>query len=836
LKNLRKKNSDVQKNSLWLQTLISWCLSVYRIGRRGIVKLKKFYRERFMPKLRRWVYSIISDYWLIAHSRFFDANWYKKMYDLQDDQDPVIHYLQHGHDISYFPSEKFSGLAYYTANPDVKQSGINPLLHYERYGAKEGRSCSFTDYMLLNAPSDASEVETLLNRLETLSRKSRHIQDNNIEKNYPADAKKLIVFMVPPLDYVGGGIMSICSIAKVTKSLAVNRDAEIILVTWPSEQTFVKYTKFETDFDIYRFEQLPRYFKQVEEILVHLPEMHVYEFLTRATPYELLWLTGIHNRRANIMNQNNVLMPSVDITNELKKVFPKVSMTIAHKQYCRRQMRTSYDMSVHFFSTSNLVEYHYRDYRQKENLLVYSNDANVHKKNVLETLKVSFPEMKFVEIKDMKYAEYLKVISRAKWMITFGEGLDGYFLESIRSGTIPFAVNNNVFFDERFNDLPILFNSYSDMNSLIAESINRLDCEEEYAELSKKLIALDKVVYNDEEYKTNIKDYYEGKYTFPYDEVLSLREQTLKRQPLISVVMATFNGEMFLQKQLLSLNRLTYKNVEIIISDDGSTDDTLKIISEFNFKHPVKLLHNPGPRGVAYNFSYGLQHAQGEFIALCNQDDIWMENKLETLLEYIEDYDIIHAKCSVIDEEDKPHPADHMHEAYEIDKSKLIHFTDYFTTNNITANPLLVASTSLIRRSFLENILPLPTDLLSLDWWIALEAIKNGNGIAYIHKPVVYYRQHKKNATKVFENDISWLDKQYKYNTMVANRFDKMLSRQERAYLEANRNWCKMYQVFNAHMPNYCHEFFHANIFSLTNETLKYIEDAIKERLDVEEN
>lgn len=828
--NLRKKSLDDQKRSLWLQSLTFWGLSVYRMGRRGIANLCAFYRERCKPKLRQWVNNIISDYWLIAHSRFFDANWYKKCYDLEDSQDPVIHYLQHGHDIFSFPSKTFSGLAYYVANPDVKRAGMNPLLHYERYGAKEGRSPSFNNYVLLQTPSDASEFKNLLNHQETLSRKARHIQDNNIEKNYPTNAKKLIVFMVPPLDYVGGGIMSICSIAKVTKSLAVNKDAEIILVTWPSKQTIVKHTKFETDFDVYRFEQLPRYFKQVEEILVHLPEVHVYEFLTRATPSELLWLSGISNRRANIMNQNNELMPSVDITNELKKVFPQVTMTIAHKQYCRRQMRTSYDMSIHFFSTSNLVEYHYRAYRQKENLLVYSCDENIHKKNIVETLKNSFPDMKIVEIRDMEYAEYLDIISRAKWMITFGEGLDGYFLESIRSGAIPFAVNNNVFFDERFNDLPILFNSYSDMNSLIVESIKNLDCEESYAQLSKKLIALDKVVYNDEEYKENINDYYEGKYTFPYDETLSLREQTLKRHPLISVVLATFNGEAFLHKQLQSLNCLTYKNVEIIISDDGSTDDTLKIISEFNFKYPVKLLHNPGPHGVANNFSYGLQHATGEFVALCDQDDIWMEDKFETLLEYIEDYDIVHAKCLVIDEEDNPHPAAYMHEAYEIDKSKLIHFTDY-----ITENPML-GCTSLIRRSLLEKVLPLPNDLLFHDWWIVLKAIKNGNGIAYIHKPVIYYRQHEKNTAKAFYSDIGWLDSQYKYTTMFIRHFDKMLSRQERTHLEAARNWLKLYQVFGAIMPDFGRELFLANHFVFTNEILKHIDSVIKELLDAKEN
>ena len=774
-----------------------------------------------------------SDHYLISHSKYFDAAWYKNKYNLTDADDPVVHYLENGESTQVFPSKMFSGVAYYHKYPDVREEGYNPLLHYERFGRKEGRTIFQSSYMCpVDAPKKLPHFayKSLAHRGKVISKKARVIQNKRIQDCCSQKEKKLIVFIVPPVDYVGGGVMSICSIAKVTKSLEINKDTAVIIATSPSKQTFDSFTQFETDFDVYRFSQLPGYFKNIDSILVHIPEVYVPQFLSKASPSELMWLYDIPDCRANILNQNNELMPGADTVADLKEVFPLITITLAHKRYCYPQMRTSYDASIHFMSTSNFAKYEYKSYANKENLLVYSSDENVHKELIVAAIEDSFPEMEVVEIKGMKYAEYLDIISRAKWMITFGEGLDGYFVESLRSGAVPFAVNNNVFFDERYESLPNLFNSYSDMHNSIAETIQHFDNQEAYSELSSRLIEIDKVIYDDDEYVQNIKDYYEGNYTYPIEKSLAIRSKVLESKPLISVVMATYNGETYLRQQLQSINCQTYTNMEIIISDDGSTDDTLEIIRNHHFIHPMKLVQNTGPHGPAHNFGNGIKYARGEYVALSDQDDIWIEDKLETLLEYIEDYDVVHGKCLVVDERGKPHSEGIMHAVYEIDKSKLIHFTDF-----IAINPLL-GCTSLIRKDFLDTVLPFPEDVLFHDGWIALSATKSEKGLVYVHKPVVHYRQHQSNTAKEFYSEISWLNKQYRYNKAIERHYKHSLSRQEITYLETNRNWCMVYKVFAASMPRFSYEYFHSNLYSLTNETIEYLVHTLKEHMELEDN
>ena len=105
---------------------------------------------------------------------------------------------------------------------------------------------------------------------------------------------------------------------------------------------------------------------------------------------------------------------------------------------------------------------------------------------------------------------------------------------------------------------------------------------------------------------------------------------------MISVCIATYNGEKYLRKQLDSiLNQLEY-NDEVIISDDGSSDETLNIISSYNDKR-IHVFHNKGEHGVVKNFENGLNHVLGDYIFLCDQDDIWKSNKVQVVLNELKD-------------------------------------------------------------------------------------------------------------------------------------------------------------------------------------------------------
>ena len=99
----------------------------------------------------------------------------------------------------------------------------------------------------------------------------------------------------------------------------------------------------------------------------------------------------------------------------------------------------------------------------------------------------------------------------------------------------------------------------------------------------------------------------------------------------ISVAMATYNGEKYIKEQIDSILVNLEKNDELIISDDGSTDNTINIIKSYK-DNRIILLNGPR-KGVKQNFANAISYATGKYIFLSDQDDIWMKNKVKKVLD-----------------------------------------------------------------------------------------------------------------------------------------------------------------------------------------------------------
>ena len=101
----------------------------------------------------------------------------------------------------------------------------------------------------------------------------------------------------------------------------------------------------------------------------------------------------------------------------------------------------------------------------------------------------------------------------------------------------------------------------------------------------------------------------------------------------ISVAMCTFNGGRYLEEQLQSIGAQSRLPCEVVVCDDGSTDETIAILKRFqaNVRFPVKIIQNSLRMGSTRNFDQAIGMARGEFIALCDQDDRWLPHKLERL-------------------------------------------------------------------------------------------------------------------------------------------------------------------------------------------------------------
>lgn len=121
----------------------------------------------------------------------------------------------------------------------------------------------------------------------------------------------------------------------------------------------------------------------------------------------------------------------------------------------------------------------------------------------------------------------------------------------------------------------------------------------------------------------------------------------------ISVVMATYNGERFIREQLDSVVQQTLLPDEILISDDGSGDNTLAICKEYAKKYPsICIISNESEHGPNGNFIQAFQKSIGDLIFPCDQDDVWKKNKIETMVSYFSDenIDIVAAQDEITDE------------------------------------------------------------------------------------------------------------------------------------------------------------------------------------------
>ena len=120
--------------------------------------------------------------------------------------------------------------------------------------------------------------------------------------------------------------------------------------------------------------------------------------------------------------------------------------------------------------------------------------------------------------------------------------------------------------------------------------------------------------------------------------------------PRISIAMATYNGARYIREQLDSLAAQTLLPCELVVTDDGSTDATREIVADFasTAPFPVRVRHNKKRLGFADNFLYAASLCGGEFIAFCDQDDVWMAEKLATCALAFVDPDVLlimHAAC-----------------------------------------------------------------------------------------------------------------------------------------------------------------------------------------------
>lgn len=214
---------------------------------------------------------------------------------------------------------------------------------------------------------------------------------------------------------------------------------------------------------------------------------------------------------------------------------------------------------------------------------------------------------------------------------------------------------------------------------------------------------------------------------------------------MISVCMATYNGEKYIEEQLKSILSQLGENDEVIVSDDSSTDNTLAIVESFNDVR-IKIFPNNKFHSPIFNFENALKQATGDYIFLSDQDDIWKSDKIRVMLSYLTHYSLVVSDCFIVDKDGNLVKKSYF--GKKIPRSGII--------KNIVHNNYLGCCMA-FKKEILEIALPFPRKIAMHDIWLGLCASLFYSTF-FIPNKLIYYRRHETNASPTSENsNLPWI-------------------------------------------------------------------------------
>jgi glycosyltransferase involved in cell wall biosynthesis len=217
---------------------------------------------------------------------------------------------------------------------------------------------------------------------------------------------------------------------------------------------------------------------------------------------------------------------------------------------------------------------------------------------------------------------------------------------------------------------------------------------------------------------------------------------------MISVCIATYNGEKYITEQIDSILSQLDTIDELIVSDDASIDGTLEIITAYK-DNRIRIIHNKKRKGVIKNFENALFQVKGDYIFLSDQDDIWLPGKVFKILKQMDFADLVFSNAMIVDEN-----LNELGLMYKETKGVWI-------IKNLIKNNF-IGATMAVKKDFLKQALPFPSYIPMHDQWLGLLATCIGK-VIYIAEPLILYRRHN--------NNTSFTGEKSKYNLLKKIKF-----------------------------------------------------------------
>ncbi|MEJ2101994.1 MAG: glycosyltransferase [Desulfobacterales bacterium] len=230
----------------------------------------------------------------------------------------------------------------------------------------------------------------------------------------------------------------------------------------------------------------------------------------------------------------------------------------------------------------------------------------------------------------------------------------------------------------------------------------------------------------------------------------------MKDSPLVSFLISAYNEEQYIQECINSCLNQTYRHIEIIIVNDGSTDRTSEIINiNFTKNARVKIIKLEKNTGKINGFNLAFAASKGEYLAIMGADDICYPLRIETSLKYLDDkYGLVCSDLNKINSDGKIIERNVVSSQY----GKLSE--ENFSTKSLIEKPKVYGGTVALTRQVADKLFPLNINLSHEDWYIPIKTSLYTH-IGYINEPLIAYRLHSNNSSsnseKIFYDYNKWL-------------------------------------------------------------------------------
>jgi len=225
---------------------------------------------------------------------------------------------------------------------------------------------------------------------------------------------------------------------------------------------------------------------------------------------------------------------------------------------------------------------------------------------------------------------------------------------------------------------------------------------------------------------------------------------------MIDILLATYNGEKYVGPQIDSLLQQSFTEWKLLIRDDGSTDGTRRICAEFATRRPerIRLLADGDHWGVLGNFNRLLRESAADYVMFCDQDDVWLPEKVEHTLAAMRELEmecgahtpiLVYSDSRVVDEDLG---------TIAPSSSRWTHRATHSSLGRICMELPLFGHQMMINRALTKLAGPIPEEFVSWDWWFPMVATVLGR-IRFVDEPLVLWRRHATAASDTMKHRLS---------------------------------------------------------------------------------